>query len=115
MVFRDNPRLAQNLQSLQLTASIQEVIRQMKVAGASVLAMTVTGTPIVVGSPGPHFAGIGNGILNVSTKRSFDGLTLENAFAENLTFVCNADSYLSGRQAGNESFRVTGAGNQSDF
>lgn len=115
MVFRDNPRLSQTLADLQVPASIQEVIRQMKVAGASVLAMTVTGTPVVVGSPGPHFAGTGNGILNVSTKRPFDGLTLENTFAENLTCVCTADSYLSGVPAGNETIQISGAGNQTDF
>src|SRR5438309_2139320 len=45
MIFRDNPRLAQNLQSLQVVTSIQEVIRQMKLAGATILSMTIGTTP----------------------------------------------------------------------
>lgn len=114
-VFEDNPRLAQTLQQLQVLTSLQEVIRQMKNAGASVLAMTVSATPVVVNNPGPHFTGNGNGVINASTKRPFDGLTLENTYSENLTFTCIADSYLSSVQKGNESFAVTGTGSQSDL
>lgn len=108
MVFRDNPRLSQTLTQLNVIDSLREIIRQMGVAGATFLAMTVGATP----SP---FTGVGNGVLNLSTKRPFDGRTLENAYAENLLFTCNNDSYTGGTVAGNEQFQLTGTGQQTDF
>lgn len=105
MIFRDNPRNYQNLQSLTLDTSIQEVIRQMKLAGASILAMPVTATP-------GTFTGTGNGVIVASVKRPLDGLTMENSFSETLNLVCNRDSFLGGTLAGNEGFLVNGAGSQ---
>ncbi len=107
MVFRDNPRVNQTLDQLNTLASIEEVIRQMDILGATVLAMVVTGTPSL-------FTGVGNGVINVSTKRPLDGKTLENAFSETLLFTCSGDSYNGSAAEGNEPFDVTGVGNQGD-
>ena len=107
-VFRDNPQLGQTLTNANTTASIQEVIRQMKLAGATVLNMTVGITPPAA------FTGGGNGVMVASAKRPLDGLVLENSYAETLTVVCSSDSYSGGATAGNEGFTVTGAGSQSD-
>ena len=95
MIFRDNPRISQNLQALNVTASMTELIRQMKVAGATVFAAVITATPSA-------FTGAGNGVTNVSTRRPLDGLVLENTFAETVLLTCIADSYVGGAQAGNE-------------
>lgn len=113
-VFRDLPRSSQTLQSINTLGSIQYVIQQMKNAGATILAMTITAAPIVVGDPGPHFNGIGNGVINASVKRPLDGLVLENSFGETVLFTCSADSYTGGATIGNEAFQVVGQGNQSD-
>ncbi len=107
MIFRDSPQLGQTLQSANINASILEVIRQMGLANASVLAMTVIATPAA-------FVGLGNGVINGSTIRPFDGRTMENAYAESLLFTCSNDSYNGGATAGNEPFQVTGVGNQGD-
>lgn len=107
-VFRDNPRLAQNLTSLNSLASILYVIQQMNQQGATVLRMTVGATP------GP-FAGQGNGVIVASVNRPFDGLPLENAYAETVTFTCTQDSYTGGATAGNEGFTATGQGSESDL
>lgn len=116
MVFRDNPLFNQNLQQSNTLASLLEVIRQMKAAGASVLAMTVAGTPTVVtGQPGPYFTGTGNGVINVSLKRPFDGLALENAFAERLLFTVTGDSYSGSATAANEPLTVNGVGSEGDL
>lgn len=108
MVFRDNPQQGQSLTSQNVPASLAEIIRQMKVAGASVLAATVAASTSA-------FTGTGNGAVITSVVRPFDGKALENAFAENVTFQCTADSYSGGAQAGNESFGVNGDGNQDDL
>src|SRR3990167_9199439 len=108
MVFRDNPLLNQTLTSSNVLGSINEVIRQMKVAGATVLTQTITATP---GS----FVGTGNGAVVASVRRPLDGVVLENAFAENLTLTCNQDSYTGGATAGNESLSLTGTGSQSNL
>lgn len=107
MVFRDNPRIAQNLTSLNTLASINEIIRQMGIAGASILAATVTATPAA-------FTGAGNGVMNFSVRRPSDGRYVENALAENILAVCTTDSYTGGATAGNETLTVTGEGNQPD-
>lgn len=106
MVFRDNPRIAQNLNSVNLTASLQELIRQMNLAGASIQSQTVTATP-------SSFTGQGNGVLVASVRR-YDGLTQENAFAEALQVLCSDDSFSGGATEGNEGFTVTGTGNEPD-
>lgn len=115
MVFRDNPRINQTLTGVNLSDSIKEVIRQMRVAGASVLAMTITATPSVNPNPGGgSFTGAGNGIIVASVRRPLDGLVLENSFAETVLFTCTSDSYVGGATAGNEGFTVTGVGQQTD-
>lgn len=108
MIFRDNPRISQTLTQLNIIDSLREIIRQMGAAGATFLAMTIGATPSA-------FTGVGNGVLNLSTKRPFDGRTLENAYAENLLFTCNNDSYTGGTVAGNEQFQLTGTGQQTDY
>ena len=108
MVFRDNPQLNQTLTSANLLASIVEVIRQMNEQGATVLKMTVSATP-------GNFTGVGNGTLVASVVRPQDGLTQENAFAENITVTITNDSYAGTATAGNESYRATGVGIQTDL
>lgn len=108
MVYRDNPLFNQNLQTPQILGSILEVIRQMKVAGASVLAMTVTA------AAGTRSA-IGNGPVNRSVRRPLDGKVLENAFAETIRAVCISDSYTGGATSGRETFALTGSGKQGDL
>jgi len=116
IVYRDNPRLGQNLTSQSNLASLQEIIRQMRLEGATVLNMTITAVPQAsAGPPGPTFTGTGNGTIVTSVRRPLDGLVLENSFAENLLFTCTGDSYSGRATAGNEPFTVTGVGNQSDF
>ncbi len=107
MCFRDNPRIAQNLQSVNFLASIQEVIRQMGVQGATVLQMPVSVTTNA-------FTGTGDGTINVSLYRPQDGRTQELAFAETLLFSCTQDSYIGGATEGNEGFTVTGVGSQGN-
>jgi len=112
VVFRDNPQLSQSLTQINLPVSIQEVIRQMQVANASVLAMTVTSS--VSGSPVGSFTGTGNGIIVASVKRNYDARVCENSFPEKLTLYCTQDSYSGGAVLNNERFTVTGAGAQND-
>lgn len=110
MVYRDYPQLNQNLTSINLGDSLQYVVQQMKDQVYYVLACTVTATVQAFDS-----GFTGNGKAVVSVKRPSDGVTLENAFAETLTFTCIADSYEDGETAGNETFLVRGAGNQGNF
>ncbi len=112
VVYRDNPRLGQTLTSDNTLASLQEIIRQMKLAGATVLAMTITGTPIQFTI---FNSNIGNGVINYSVKRGLDGLVMENTFAEQVQVLCIADSYSGSAIAGNEGFTVTGQGAQNDL
>lgn len=100
MVFRDIPQTP--------FTPIAEVIRQMKAAGASVLAMTITAVPSA------SFTGTGVGIINVSTRRPSDGVVLENSFAETMQVTCSADSYTGNATIGNESFLITGETGQSN-
>lgn len=110
-VFDSNPRIGQTLTSQNTLASLQEIIRQMKIAGATVLAMTITATP----QPFSNYASnVGNGLIVTSVRRPVDGLVLENSYAESLQVVCTQDSYLGGATKGNEGFTVTGTGNQSN-
>jgi hypothetical protein len=108
MVFRDSPRLNQTLTSDNTLASLQYIIQQMQIQGATILAMTVAASS---GS----FIGVGNGVVNCSVKRPQDGKTLENSFAEIITLTCTQDSYIGGAVQGNEGFTATGQGNQGDF
>lgn len=107
VVYRDVPRAGQTLTTTQTLACLQELIRQMRDAGASVRACTITTTP---GS----FSGGGDARFNLSAKRPSDGATLENTFSEILTALCVADSYVGGATSGNESIRITGGGAEPD-
>lgn len=106
-VYRDSPLLNQTLQSNNITGSIQEVIRQMKQQGATVLAMTVTGTP-------SGFTGVGTGVVVVSVRRPSDGKILENSFAEIASITCTTDSYSGGATRNNEGFTINGDGAEND-
>lgn len=108
MVFRDNPQIGQTLTQGNVAISINEIIRQMKIAGATVLAMTVTAVP-------GDFIGTGNGVAVCSVRRPFDGVVMENSFAESVLYRCTQDSYSGGATAGNEGFQITGDGSQDDF
>ncbi len=108
MVFRAQPQLSQTLSQINLEASLAELIRQMNTQGATVLAMGVTATPA-------PFIGTGNGSINVTVKRASDGRVQENAFSEQILFLCTSDSYSGTATAGNEGFTVTGAGNQDNL
>jgi hypothetical protein len=114
IVYNANPQASQTFQGNNTQASLIEVIREMKLASASVLAMTITAAPVVVSQPGPHFIGVGNGIINSSTKRASDGLVCENSFAETLNIICNQDSYVGGASLGNEGFNLSGYGAEAD-
>lgn len=114
MVFRDQPRIAQNLQSLNITDSISELIRQMQIQGASVLAQTITATPSTSLTHLGSFTGVGTGIISASFRRPVDGLVLENIFAEAVLFTCTQDSYIGGAIAGNEGITVTGVGSEDN-
>lgn len=107
LVYRDSPRPGQTLTSSNVSASLGELIRQMKAQGATVRRH-------VLGSSVGAFTGTGNGVLCVSATRPADGLPLEHLFAETLTAVCTQDSFLGGVTAGNETLTVVGAGSQGD-
>lgn len=108
LVFLAQPQLGQSLSSVNLTASINYVFLQMLAQNATILQMTVGATTTA-------FTGTGNGTINISLKRPFDGKLLENAFAEVLTYTCIADSYIGGAAAFNEQFAVTGEASEPDF
>lgn len=108
IVFRDNARLNQNLQSGNVLASLYEIIRQMGVEGATILAQTIGSSTV---------AFTGNGLTTaivVSTRRPVDGRVLENTLAETIQLLCSADSFDGGATEGNETISITGQGNQSD-
>jgi hypothetical protein len=107
-VFRDNAQYNQTLTQQNVTASMQEIYRQMVAQGESVLALTVAGTA-------GTFFGTGDGSVVVSVKRPQDGAFQENLFAETLTLVCTQDSYTGGAAEGNEAFLITGQGRQDDL
>lgn len=111
MVYRDNPLFNLTLTQDNTLASIYEVIRQMKVLGATIRACTVTATPVAFSS---DVFNVGNGVVVASVRRPVDGVVLENSFSENVRVTCTADSYSGGATAGNEPFQVTGVGAQTD-
>lgn len=115
MVYRDNPQLNLTLQSINTLSSINEVIRQMKIAGATIQSQTVTAVPQIVSNPGPNFTGIGNGIIVTSVLRPQDGLAEQNSLAETVTALCTQDSYIGGATAGNELVQFTGVGGANVF
>jgi hypothetical protein len=108
MVFRDNPQISQTLSQLNILTSINEVIRQMNVQGATVLQQTITATPST-------YTGTGTGGIAVCVKRASDGRSLEHCLAETLLVTCTSDSYLGGTTAGAESFTITGTGAETDL
>src|SRR5207244_152833 len=85
----------------------------MKVQGQTVLAMTI-GSSVTGFVRNQDAETPGNGVINVSTRRPFDGLVLENSFQETVLFACQADSYSGGTAIGNESFLITGTGQEPD-
>jgi hypothetical protein len=95
MVQDDNPTAAASIQS-----AISELIRQMRVAAASVQACTVTATAAAFSTP---TANNGNGVIAVSTKRG-DGLVQENLFPETAYILCTQDSQTGGATRGQEQF-----------
>ena len=107
-VFRAQAQYNQTLTQADTLTSLQYVIQQMKIAGATVLSMTITGTPA-------GFVGAGNGVVTFSVKRPLDGLVLENTFSEIVIFTCNNDSYNGSATQGNEGFIVTGQGAQTNL
>lgn len=107
-VFNDSPRLNQTLQQVVLNQSVGYVITQMQQANATILAATVSASAA-------GFVGVGNGVVTCSTKRPFDGQTLQNAFAEIVQVTCTADSYTGNAAVGNEGMTVTGTGSESDI
>lgn len=107
VVFQDNPLPNQSLTLINLPGSIAEIIRQMRIAGATVLTQSVSASVT-------SFTGVGNGIIVCSLTRPQDGLTQELAYAENIQILCTADSYLGGQVAGNEGFSIAGEGLQQD-
>ncbi len=111
-VFRDNPRQNQTLTSDNTADSLREVIRQMKVEGASVLAMPITLAPGVFASGTGGSAG--DVVVNASSRRPLDGLVLENSFSETILFTCRNDSYAGNATAFNESFSFYGQAIQSN-
>ncbi len=115
MVFRDNPQLSLTLTQSNTITCLFEIIRQMKIAGATILAQTVAATPGTVSNPGPHFTGNGNGIIIVSTTRPSDGLILQNLLAETVLALCTSDSYIGGATAGNETITFAGTGSVGLF
>lgn len=107
-IFRDTPQLGQTLTSFNTLGSLQEVIRQMTIAGATVLAMTVTASP-------QPFVGTGNGIIVGNVSRPSDGRVQELSYSENLTLTCTNDSYTGNATQGNELFALTGTGQQTNL
>lgn len=107
VVYRDNPLVSQTLFSGSTLASLQEVIRQMVQQGVTVPAIAVSAT-------GWGMFGRGDGGFFLSLRRPLDGALMQNAFAENLTAVCVADSYTGGVSEGNELFTVSGEGREDN-
>lgn len=103
MVFRDNPQQGQTLDHGNRATNIAEVIRQMKLAGATVLRQSVTGSAT-------SFIGTGNATVVVSTRRAQDGRIAENAFSETFILTCTSDSYSGRATAGRETVSVVAPG-----
>jgi hypothetical protein len=88
--------------SASLTQAIQTLVSQMKAAGATVQAATVTaGALTAVGTP------VGNPTAVVSLKNG-QGAGLMLAFPETLTVRVTGDSQSGGAALGNEPYTVTG-------
>lgn len=106
LVWLDNPQPGQDLTSINLFASITEIIRQMKEQGVTIQQLTVSA------SAGPSWGNVqttpGNPVIVTSLYRPSDGLLLENAFGELLQVTCTADSFTGGQTAFNEPFLFTG-------
>ena len=112
IVFLDTPQQNQTFTTPNTPASLLEVIYQMKQQAATILAMTIGATAVPFTNNAQN---TGNGVVNISTVRPLDGKVLENSFAETLTILCTADSYLGGQNAYNELFSVYGEAAQSDL
>lgn len=89
------------LRSKTLAVALQTLVSQMKSGAQSVQAsVPAVGAQTAVGTP------VGNPVLVFSVKRG-DGLTLEYALPETLTFTTSRDSQ-GGGAAGNETLSVNG-------
>lgn len=115
VVYRSDPLYDLTLTQEATLESIYEVIRQMKVAGATIPAVTIAAVVQPFASFPTVPANVGNGNVVVSVYRPEDGLMLQNSFSETVRITCNADSYDDQTSAGNESFIVTGEGAQTNF
>ncbi len=89
-------------QSVEFLPVMQEIIRQMKAQGLTVLANAVTSSQSTLSGS------LGSGVLVLTTLRG-DGLAQENTVPETLRLVCTADSYTGGQTAGQETFGLTGS------
>jgi hypothetical protein len=103
MVFVSNPQFSRE----DVVESLGELIRQMKLSGATVKACAVTAAVAPFGTVN------GDGFAVVSTKRG-DGLAQENLFAEVAYLTCATDAQTGGAQPGSESFDFTGDVAQPD-
>lgn len=111
LVWLDNPQSGQDLTNVNLSASITEIIRQMKEQGVTIQQLTLTAAS---GSWGNVDTTPGNPVLVTSLHRPSDGLLLENAFGETLQVTCTGDSFTGGETAFNEPFSITGEASISD-
>jgi hypothetical protein len=107
-VYRDSPRVSQTLTSDSTLACLQEIVRQMREQGQTVLRCTVT-VPSCT-----RLTGVGDLCVVASSVRPGDGVPLENALAETLTALVTNDSFTGGATEFQEPVRVTGAGAQGD-
>ena len=99
-VYLDNPLFSRS----NIIASINELIRQMKLNAQTVKQCTITAT--VAAAPG--VTNVGNGVVVTSIKRA-DGLIQENSFAEVENIICTADGQPGGgARAGNETWQWKG-------
>lgn len=90
-------------EDLNLSTALAELIRQMRVAAASVNKPAVTGT-ITYGNGVVANVGTGVGIVSVLSGL---GVQRDYAFDESIRLICSADAQSGGATAGQESFTYT--------
>lgn len=111
MIFRDSPLPNQTLTQQNILGSLGVLIYQMELAGATVLAQTVSAVPTTFQSNNA----IGSGVAVASIRRPIDARFQENSFAENLYLICTADSYTGGATVGNETFSLQGEAAETNY
>ena len=113
MVFRDQARLSQTLSQINVLDSVLEVVRQMKVQGASVRQHdSVAATAAAFTRNNSSLQGLG--IMTASVVRPRDGLVVQHAFAEEIECLVSTDSNVGGAVAGNETIGFSGKGIEND-